>query len=611
MYVYLTINSGSKTGTSYVLDTGGENLIGRGTECQIMVTDPLCSRIHAVVEQRNGAWVVCDQSRNGTFVNGQKIDEAVLDEGHVLRTGSTEFTFSQSEQPPTAVEELELGGVTQTVVKDAAVDAYESSALDGLALLRDSEQVQDLLLLHQLSIHLLGSANANDVVREALELLRERTAASLVGFLWVSDDGQLKPKLVLPERSDGTMVLSDSLTHLVTKQRRAVWIANQQAGSPSESLRHYADALCVPLIHKDSVLGAVHLYLDRGRFRQSQFDFAISLANITSVALARARYEQCLESALENLRARTGVFDELVGESPPMLELKTRIKRVARAGGCVLVRGESGSGKELVARALHLASPRADRPLLSVNCAAIPEHLMESQLFGHKAGAFTGAERDHEGFFQQADLGTLFLDEVGELTMQGQSKLLRILEGHPFLPVGASEEVSVDVRVVAATNQDLQRYVRDKKFREDLYYRLSVFELNIPPLRERGEDIARLVDHFFEHFRLHHGRPGLSLTDDARAKLLSYHWPGNVRQLRNVIDSAVVMAPGETIQAGDLALRDAGVNRLESLRIDDWERKLIIEALNRTSGAVPEAAKLLGIGRATLYRKIDQYGVSR
>jgi transcriptional regulator with PAS, ATPase and Fis domain len=295
-----------------------------------------------------------------------------------------------------------------------------------------------------------------------------------------------------------------------------------------------------------------------------------------------------------------------------MRDLKSKINRVARAPGCVLVRGESGSGKELVARAIHRASPRADRPMVSVNCAAIPADLMESQLFGHKAGAFTGADRDHKGYFQQADLGTLFLDEVGELTPEGQAKLLRILEGHPFLPVGATEEVSVDVRVIAATNQDLQKYVRDRRFREDLYYRLSVFELHLPPLRDRGEDVTILIDYFLDHFRRLHGRPGLGITDASRTKLLGYHWPGNVRQLRNVLDSAVVLAEEDAIRPTDLALRDSGAaSELDTLRIDHWEQKLINEALTRTSNNVPEAAKLLGIGRATLYRKIEQYRIER
>jgi transcriptional regulator with GAF, ATPase, and Fis domain len=236
--------------------------------------------------------------------------------------------------------------------------------------------------------------------------------------------------------------LSDSLTELVCKQRHAIWIAKQRGKTESDSLDHYADALCVPLVSDHATLGAVHAYLDQGRFRQSDFDFAISLANILVIALIRARQQSSLETDYRRLIAKSSAFGELIGESAGMRELKSKISRVARASGCVLLRGESGSGKELVARAIHKASPRADRPMLCVNCAAIPHELMESQLFGHKAGAFTSADRDHMGFFQQADSGTLFLDEVGEMTLEGQAKLLRILEGHPFMPVGSSTQVS-------------------------------------------------------------------------------------------------------------------------------------------------------------------------
>ena len=198
------------------------------------------------------------------------------------------------------------------------------------------------------------------------------------------------------------------------------------------------------------------------------------------------------------------------------------------------------------------------------------------------------------------------------MTLEGQAKLLRILEGHPFLPVGSTKEVNADVRVIAATNKDLTEFVREGRFREDLYYRLSVFELYIPPLRERGGDIEKLVDHFLDHFGRTHGRPSMTLAPDARAKLLAYQWPGNVRQLRNVIDSAVVLADDESIRPHDLALRDSGnSSELETLRIDEWEKRLITEALNRTGDNVPDAAKLLGIGRATLYRKIEQYHIER
>ncbi|HEY1598479.1 MAG TPA: sigma 54-interacting transcriptional regulator [Pirellulales bacterium] len=611
LYNYLTMTIGPQAGMNYLLNEARETRIGRGEECTITLLDPLCSRVHAIVFYLDKQWRVRDaSSRNGTFVNEQKADEVVLGEGHSLRVGSCEFSFHQSDQPPTAGSVFsDLG--KETIVRDTVMGDFIGSDL-ALSAIQDSDQAQDLLLLYQLSIKLLGCADPQEVIRESLDLLRTRCGASVVGFLWVSDEGRLKPKLVMPETAAKQVSLSEELTRLVSEEGHAVWTANQRSADEKERSQDFADAFCVPLVQAGSVLGAMHVYLDHGRFRQSEFEFAISVANITAVALARARHEETLNTDLARLKASSPGYDELLGNCPGMLEMKSKLARISRASGCVLVRGESGTGKELVARAVHRASPRVDRPMLSVNCAAIPADLMESQLFGHKAGSFTGAAGDHSGFFQQADLGTLFLDEVGELTLMGQSKLLRILEGHPFLPVGATKEVQVDVRVIAATNRDLLSYVREKKFREDLYYRLSVFELVVPPLRERGEDIALLINFFLEHFRQQHGRPGLDLSDGARARLLAYQWPGNVRQLRNVIDSAVVLAVGKAIDEQDLGLQDAGsTGELDSLRIDVWEQRLIVEALKRTAGNVPDAAKLLGVGRATIYRKIEEYGIVR
>ena len=613
------MTTGERAGTVFAMDAKQENLIGRGTECSVMLTDPRCSRVHAILACDDGVWRVRDaDSRNGTLVNGQKADDAALDEGHTVQVGATEFSFHQSNEPPTATGEVELD-VTQTIVRELPLPGESADSItpeQRHAHVQTASQIEELLLLYQLTIRLLGCEDPDEVIHIALDLLRQRTAAEIVGFLWVNEEGELKPKLVVPEESREQVHLSESLTQLVCQQGHAVWIANHSAGSTTESLAHYADAICVPLVSRakgnDRVtLGAIHVYRQEGRFRQSDFDVAISVANIVVVALVRARTHNSLQTDFQRLVEATPGYDELIGESEPMKQLKSKAMRVAKASGCVLICGESGTGKELVARLIHHASPRADRPMLSVNCAAIPADLMESQLFGHKAGAFTGADRDHAGFFQQADLGTLFLDEVGELTLEGQAKLLRILEGHPFLPVGATEEINVDVRVIAATNQDLQGYVSEKRFREDLFYRLSVFELPVAPLRERGNDIGLLIDFFLLHFCQQHGRPSLTLSPEAREKLLTYQWPGNVRQLRNVIDSAVVLAEGQQIEPTDLGLRDSGGGELETLKMDFWERKLIREALRRADGSVPEAAKLLGLGRATIYRKIEQYGISR
>ncbi len=601
---------GNRAGVSFLLDPTEENRLGRDPDCAISLGDPLCSRVHAVIFQDHGVWHIRDaSSRNGTFVNDQKIDDAVLSDNHHVRVGSTEFEFHLTDQPPT-LDSQALGALTETVIKNQSMgnQAVEPPAI---AALTDSRRAQELLLLYQFSIKLLACESPDEVARASLELIMEWTHATVVGFLWLSDEGDLKPRLVIPPDAKKQVTLSKMLTDLVCQQQQAIWVANERAGEPMDNLQHYADALCVPLVHADTILGAIHVYLEHGRFRQSDFDFTISLAKITTVALVRARRERSLTTDYQHLVAKLPDQGEIIGNSPAMLELKSKIQRMTRATGCVLINGESGTGKELIARALHQASTRADRPMLCVNCAAIPPDLMDSQLFGHKSGSFTGADRDHIGFFQQADLGTLFLDEVGEMTLEGQAKLLRILEGHPFLPVGAQQEVSVDVRVITATNQDLQAYVRQRKFREDLYYRLTVFELSAPPLRERGEDIGLLVDFFLDHFRRQHGRPGLRLSRPAREKLLSYQWPGNVRQLRNVIDSAVVLAEDPEIKVADLGLHAPVNGELESLKLDLWEKRLIGEALQRASGNVPDAANLLGIGRATLYRKIEHYGIAR
>jgi Nif-specific regulatory protein len=614
IYAYLTILTGDRAGTNFPLDARHHTLLGRGTECHLSMADPLCSRVHATLTSTLDGWVIRDaDSRNGTLVNGQKIDEATLADGHTIRIGATEFEFHLSEESPTA--QGDDSQLRQTIVQDFPI-AVEESREDAMAGLPSTEQVKELMLLYQFCIKLLGCGNPNCVMQIAMELLHKRTRASVVGFLAVSDEGDLQPKMVIPREALGQIALNQSLTELVSRQGHAVWVANQSPGTGSQDIGHFADAVCVPLVRRSvdgarAILGAIHVYLEDGRFRQSDFDFIITCANLVAIALVRARELTALQTDYQRLVEISPGHDQMIGDGPAMRDLNSKIHRVARAPGCVLVRGESGSGKELVARAIHHASPRADRPMIAVNCAAIPADLIESQLFGHKAGSFTSANRDHVGYFQQADLGTLFLDEVGELPLEGQAKLLRILEGHPFLPVGATEEVSVDVRVIAATNQDLQKYVRDRRFREDLYYRLSVFELHLPPLRDRGDDLQLLIDYFLDHFRLFHGRPGVTLTDSARAKLLEYRWPGNVRQLRNVLDSAVVLADGNAIKPSDLALRDSGSGELDTLRLDEWEQRLITEALTRAGDNVPEAARLLGIGRATLYRKIEQYRIDR
>jgi two-component system response regulator HydG len=605
MKAYLTMIKGDRPGEHYSLDPTRDNRVGRGTDCNILLTDPLCSRVHAVVFHEGDGWWVRDAgSRNGSFVNDQKIDEARLADRDVLRIGDYEFTFAETGFQAGETVEL-FGHMTQTVVHES--EQLDSSYDVALDMLKSPDQVDRLLVLHQLSLRLLQSSDSAECLRVALDLLLTQAKATVVGYFSLND-GVLCPKTVIPHDRPGELQLSEQLTEMVSKERRAIWVDKQTAPLDSDSLSHFADAICVPLIRAQETFGAIHLYLESGHFEQRDFETAVAVGRLLASALVRSEQEATLRANHDRVVQQNASFDELIGDSPPMLTLKTRIQRVAAASGCVLIRGESGTGKELVATAIHRASGRVERPLLAVNCAAIPRDLMESQLFGHKKGAFTSADTDHIGWFQRADGGTLFLDEVGEMTLEGQAKLLRILEGHPFHPVGGAEEVKVNVRVVAATNRDLKEFVQQQRFREDLFYRLSVFELNIPPLRERGEDIRRLLEFFLDHFRLQHGRAGLELSDSAREQLLNYRWPGNVRQLRNVIDSAVVMAD-DVIETDVLGLRDVASDDFASLKLVDWEKKLISLALQRTDNNVQESAKMLGIGRATLYRKLDEYSL--
>jgi transcriptional regulator with GAF, ATPase, and Fis domain len=601
------MNAGLRAGSRYRLVESEPNLLGRDWDCRIVLNDPQCSRSHAAITCEDGDWWIRDnKSSNGTYVNGQRADSARLIEGTEIRIGGSAFTFATHVDD----EPLDAGdsrtSTRQTIVLEEKFNALETGEYT-LGFLKEHKSGGDFFFLFQLSVKLLGIESPDEVVEVCIARLQERTGASVAGFMWLSDEGQLQPKLVLPADGSGKIKLNDKLTERVIRDRNVIRIEHSTSKQGSD----FADSICIPLIREDVPIGALHLYRQSKSFSDSHFRLASSVANLMVRSLARANRQAVIEADHQRLATSSADSGELLGESPAMKTLKSKIGKIARAHGSVLIRGESGVGKELVARALHRSGNRADRPMLSVNCAAIPRDLMESQLFGHKKGSFTSADRDHLGWFQQADLGTLFLDEIGELTLEGQAKLLRILEGHPFLPVGGTEELTVDVRVICATNRDLREFVAEKRFREDLYYRLSVFELIVPPLRERATDIGLLVDHFFDHFRRLHGRPDLGLSKVARQKLLGFAWPGNVRQLRNVIDSAVVMAEGNEITPDDLGIRDSRSEELESLRIEFWERKLIQQAIGRTGNNIPGAAALLGISRATLYRKLDEYAIER
>jgi two-component system nitrogen regulation response regulator NtrX len=350
------------------------------------------------------------------------------------------------------------------------------------------------------------------------------------------------------------------------------------------------------------------------------YDFLEKPLTIQKVSVVVKNAIRHRQLELENARLKTAESSRyrIIGESVPIKALRQQLALMAGTNGRVLIYGESGVGKELVARALHAMSARASQPFVEVNCAAIPEELIESELFGHRKGSFTGAHEDKTGKFAKADGGTLFLDEVGDMSLKTQAKVLRVLDEQRFEPVGASESVQVDVRVIAATNKNLQEEIERGNFREDLFYRLNVIPFHVPPLRERLEDIPLLAEHFLREFATAYGRKPKELTPEAVRLLQSYHWPGNVRELRNLMERIVIMNPQPRIEARHIPLPPG---RSGALRIAEHygslqevraavEREYILRKLEETGGNVSRAAELLGLERSNLYRKMKALGIA-
>ena len=340
----------------------------------------------------------------------------------------------------------------------------------------------------------------------------------------------------------------------------------------------------------------------------------------TLVTAARALEHARLARENAALRESLGQRAEILGESVPVRRLREQIATAAPTSGRVLIHGENGSGKELVARAIHAGSARHAGPFVEVNCAAIPEELIESELFGHEKGAFTGALARRRGKFELADGGTLFLDEIGDMSLKTQAKVLRALEERAFERVGGKDTIRVDVRVIAASNRDLEGLIRAGRFRDDLYYRLNVIPIEVPPLRERRDDVPALVDHFVALFCAENGKRPKTLSGEALAYFLAYDWPGNVRELRNMLERLVIMAPGDVIDADDLpaplrpkdTLPAGAEPRERPLREarDNFERAYILAELRANDWNMTRTAERLGIERSHLYRKIKAYGIA-
>ncbi len=350
------------------------------------------------------------------------------------------------------------------------------------------------------------------------------------------------------------------------------------------------------------------------------FDYLMKPVNLEELGLLIKRVFEQRELRRENERLRAEVnerygFENIVGNSAGMQKVFQMVRQVAPTRASVLVQGDTGTGKELVARAIHYNSPRKNKPFVAVNCGALTQSLLESELFGHEKGAFTGAVKQRAGRFEAADRGTIFLDEIGETSPEFQVKLLRVLQEQEFERVGGHTPVKVDVRVIAATNRDLKKEVDEGRFREDLYYRLNVVRIDLPPLRERRDDVALLVHHFLQEFGREHGRT-LTISPRAMQMLQNHEWPGNVRQLRTVMESVCILTPGKEIGPSNLPdeIRDEPdkgphLRLAVGMTVKDAERELIRATLAENKGNKAKAARILGLGRKTLYRKLEEYEI--
>lgn len=445
--------------------------------------------------------------------------------------------------------------------------------------------------------------------------LWDRAASKLVG----------RPAMGLP---DGLVVPDNAgVVGQVVQTGEPLRTSDQKDASTvdratDESTGYQTDSLlCVPLdAPSGERLGAFELINKKGSqgtFTPEDEQGLAEFARLAAVALANAQQVGDLIERRDSLVDEAASDVRMLGESPAIVALRKTIDRVANADLAVLVLGENGTGKEVVSQSLHFQSGRRNEPLLAVNCAAIAESLLESELFGHEAGAFTDARDSRAGKFELADGGTLLLDEIGDMSPGGQAKLLRVLEDKTVVRVGGSEPRKVDVRVVAATNRDLSDWVRQGKFREDLYYRLNVVSLELPPLRERGDDIILLAEHFLSKFCHSQGRTPPKIGSEARRRLLSHNWPGNIRELRNLMERVAYLSEGNTVKQEDLAIVPSAGDRDPVLEYPDllteatkeFQREHIQRAVDRHRGNVAAAAAKLGMHRSNLYRKMKQLGM--
>ncbi len=615
---------------SMVLLPDGEATVGRDPNNLVALADPSVSRKHCLVRQEDRRFQIRDlESRNGTLVNGVAVKEHWLHHGDEIVTGDSVFVFLVEEEdrihPASRVEFDDAKPTSETKI----IHPKEVVYLQPDRLVRElpakSQVARNLNALLKISRVVHAIRDLEELQAQLLDLIFEVVPAGR-GAILLSDGPSQEfnclyartrqagqPQLVRVSRTIARQVMKENVALL------GVDVASSGALRDVESLAasEVRSLVCVPLSVFDRTIGCI--YLDStsaaNRFNEDHLQLMAAVAGVSAVALDNARRLQWLEQENQRLASEVRQEQSLVGESARMKEVFQFVARVAPTDSTVLIEGESGTGKELAARALHRNSPRANKPFMAINCAAIPETLLESDLFGYEKGAFTGAAAQKKGRLEVADGGVVFLDEIGELAPALQVKLLRVLQEREVERVGGTRPIKIDIRLVAATNRDLQELVRNGQFRQDLFYRLNVMRLTMPPLRERRDDIPMLSRHFVQKYAMRARVKTKPVSREAMAALVSYEWPGNVRELENAVERALVMGSSDTVLLEDLpeSLLEQSPAEIHEGKyhasVKELKKQLIFDAVEQTRGNYVEAAAIMGVHPNYLHRLIRNLGI--
>ncbi|OWK47208.1 sigma 54-interacting transcriptional regulator [Fimbriiglobus ruber] len=645
---FLVLRRPDGFGDVYPLLPGQRYSAGRAPDNRIVLKDDLCSRHHAEVFPEGSGWAVRDLgSLNGTSVNDVPAKEDItLHSLAAVRMGRSDFIYVEKldqlpgipSNPPRAKDQPEGLEITRrlgqtkflphpgTIPTDATVVGAHDRTVS-LPSTRLSH-ADALAILFRLALDMSEVQAEAELAELTIDALLRATPAEVGAVLGLKDARTLETiayKSAVPERPTYHKV-SQFVSREVLTAKQAILAEDISSNNSLRNRDSITDMkatslICAPILFEGQPLGVLHLYrtAQSGRLNQDDLEFALAAAHQLGTAWHRARRETGLTLENQSLRDQLRLDSELIGESAALKNVEQQVARVAATKATVLIRGESGVGKELVARAIHYSSPRRESPFVCLNCAALTETLLESELFGHEKGSFTGATERMIGKFEASDTGTIFLDEIGEMNPSTQAKLLRVLEGHPFERVGGSTPIKVDVRVVAATNRPLEDAIRAGEFRRDLYFRLQVVQIDVPSLRDRPDDVPVLAEHFLKRFARETARKVKGFTPGAIKKMQAHQWPGNVRELRNVIERAVALGSGSQVEESDIwlspleafnAAPPAAVG-YEAISMEELERRHIQNTLEHTDWNKSRAAEILGIERSTLDRKIKTYEIKK